>query len=46
MSPVELGEIFDENPNTAFRLTLNSGDVVDVDNPSRTIIGNLALYVG
>lgn len=46
MTPSEIAELFENNPTTAFRLTLSSGDVVDVDNPRRTIIESLALYVG
>jgi hypothetical protein len=46
MSPSELADLFENHPNTPFRLTLSSGDVVDVDNPSRTIFQSLALYIG
>lgn len=46
MSPSELADLFQNNPTTPFRLTLASGDVVDVDNPSRTIFESLALFVG
>jgi hypothetical protein len=46
MSPSELIELFESNPTTPFRLTLCSGDVVDVDNPRRTIFEGLAVYIG
>jgi hypothetical protein len=46
MSPTELADLFEKHPNQPFRLTLSSGDVVDVDNPARTIFQSLALYIG
>lgn len=46
MSPSELYEIFDAHPQTPFRLTLSSGDTVIVDNPKRTLIELITLYVG
>jgi hypothetical protein len=45
MSPSELAELFEQNPDRAFRITLSSGDVVDVKNPRRTLIDNIMLYV-
>ncbi len=45
MSPSELAELFEQNPDRAFRITLSSGDVVDVRNPRRTLIDNIMLYV-
>jgi len=46
MSPTGLAEIFETNPTARFRLTLSNGDVVDVDNPRRTLIELITLYVG
>ncbi len=46
MTSTELYEIFENQPDTGFKLTLSSGDVVEVDNPRRTIIRELALYIG
>jgi hypothetical protein len=46
MSPSELAELFDANPQQAFRLTLNCGTQVLVDNPQRTLIESIVLYVG
>ena len=46
MSPTELADLFENHPDTRFRLTLSSGDTVDVDNPRRTIFQSLALYIG
>jgi hypothetical protein len=36
MSASELAELFDQNANRAFRITLWSGDIVDVRDPRRT----------
>ena len=46
MTSSELEEIFENHPTSPLRLTLSSGDTVDVDNPRRTIIEQLALYIG
>ena len=46
MSPSELAEMFDQSPATPFRLMLASGDQVIVDNPQRTLIESIVLYVG
>lgn len=46
MSPSEIYELFEENPESAFRLRLSSGDEVIVANPRRTLIENLVLHVG
>ena len=46
MSPSELAELFENHPDTPFRLTLSSGDTVVVDNPTRTIFQSLSLYIG
>ena len=46
MSPGELAELFDSNPMAAFRLTLSSGDVVDVLQPARTLIESSVMYIG
>ena len=46
MRPSEIADLFDSNPGAPFRLTLCGGDVVLMDNPDRTLIDSLALYVG
>jgi hypothetical protein len=46
MSPTDLISLFDSNPGRPFRLTLSSGDTVDVDNPSRTLFEGMTVYVG
>jgi hypothetical protein len=45
MSPSELALLFEENPERAFRITLSSGDIVDVNNPRRTLVDKIMLYV-
>jgi hypothetical protein len=45
MSPSELADMFEQNPDVAFRITLSSGDVVDVLNPRRTLVDTIMLYV-
>ena len=46
MTSDELDQIFQTYPESAFRLTLSSGDAVIVDNPRRTLIEQLALFIG
>ena len=46
MGPSELAELFDAEPNGAFRLTLSSGDVVDVIQPRQTIVEASVVFVG
>ena len=46
MSPSELAELFDANPTAAFRLTLSSGDTVEVLQPARALIESSVMYVG
>jgi len=46
MSPSDLYELFEQHPNQAFRLSMASGDQIIVDNPRRTLIVSLMLYVG
>ncbi len=46
MTPTEMYDIIDQHPDRPIKLTLSSGDVVVVDNPRRTIIQELALYIG
>ena len=46
MSPTDLDDILREDPRRRFRLTLASGDQVIIENPLRTLIIGVALYVG
>ena len=45
MTPSELADLFESKPSAAFRLTLSSGDTVDVLRPSQTLIGNLTVFI-
>jgi hypothetical protein len=45
MSPSKLAELFEQNPDRPFRITLSSGDTGNVLNPRRTLIDNIMLYV-
>jgi hypothetical protein len=46
MTPTEIFDIFEKYPDSAFRLTLSSGDTVDVYHPRLTLMEELALHVG
>jgi hypothetical protein len=46
MSPTDLDDILKEQPLTPWRLTLSSGDEVIIDNPERTLIAGLSLFIG
>jgi hypothetical protein len=46
MSPTEIIELFERNPDSAFRLRLSSGDEVVVENPRRTLVEDLVLIIG
>lgn len=46
MSPTEIIELFERNPDASFRLRLSSGDDVVVENPRRTLVEDLVLIVG
>jgi len=46
MSPPDLDEILNEQPAVPVRLTLSSGDQVVIDNPTRTLIAGLSLFIG
>ena len=45
MSPSELAQLFEDNPERAFRVTLSSGDTIDINNPRRTLVDNIMLYI-
>jgi hypothetical protein len=46
MSPTDLDDILNEQPAVPLRLTLSSGDQVVIDNPTRTLIAGLSLFIG
>lgn len=46
MSPSDLADLFDNNPNKVYRLTLCSGDQVIVKNPRLTLFDSLQLFIG
>lgn len=46
MTATELERVYENDSEGPFRLTLSSGDTVDIDNPQRTIMYALALYIG
>jgi hypothetical protein len=46
MSPTDLDDILQEQPRTPLRLTLSSGDQVIIDNPGRTLVAGLSLFIG
>ena len=46
MGPSELAELFDAEPNGAFRLTLSSGDVVEVIQPRQAIVEASVVFIG
>ena len=47
MTPSDVADLFYSNPDAAFRLTLNSGDVVEVWNPNRSPVDSSGiLHVG
>ncbi len=45
MGPSELADLFEANPDGAFRLTLSSGDVVDVTRPRQTLVSASVVYI-
>ena len=45
MGPSELADLFESNPDAAFRLTLSSGDTVEVTRPQQTLVGPGTVYV-
>jgi hypothetical protein len=45
MSPSELAELFEANPEASYRLTLSSGDVVDVIRARQALVGPGMIYV-
>ena len=46
MSPTDLADFFEMYPTTPLRLTLGSGDMVDVPVPQQSIIEGLSVYIG
>lgn len=46
MSPTDLDDILHEPPLAPTRLTLSSGDQIVIDNPLRTLVAGLSLFIG
>ena len=45
MSPSHLDDMLSEQPVLPLRLTLSSGDQILIDNPARTSIAGLSLFI-